>query len=451
MKVVFGWRATQPLERVVELLPRRDAGAVERPLGVRGSSSQRSLSGVDRFPERLRIADVDRDRHAQLAGAARTADPGRGRRPAAGAAVGAGIAEAQPLGDLEADARPAASPRQLRRHRVAVVRSRVAHQPKSGVVNTAMRPPLSAAAPAASRACCAAGPDTCPTGSRRRRSPIRSSGAPRARCRRARCACGRRCGETARHGVGFGAGAGGDGAASIGVAVPTADAPPASASATGYRRLRTHDEAASTTATPPPPPADQVTARRASGSRRRSPCLRPWAGRLRRAGRALQLDVHLQRLRAAARLRPVRAADHPLVRLEAVLANGDGVRGVGSTSLLAYGVLPTLLPSITTSAPVGDDVILRTPPSPPAPLRRSSPLGRLRPPGVPRRAWPFRLVWRRPLAGAASAYGGVVARRLLRLRPAAPPLFGGWALFLVPTSTGSWPLCLPPPFRPAPA
>ena len=106
-----------------------------------------------------------------------------------------------------------------------------------------------------------------------------------------------------------------------------------------------------------------VTARTGSGSRRRWPSpIRPWAERLLTApAGALQLDVHLQRLRAAARLRPVRAADHPLVRLEAVLAHGDGVRG-RRVDVLARDTASCrrVLPSITTSAPVGDDVIFRT-------------------------------------------------------------------------------------------
>ena len=46
-----------------------------------------------------------------------------------------------------------------------------------------------------------------------------------------------------------------------------------------------------------------------------------------RGGRAAQLGVHLQRLRAAAvRARPVEAAHHPLVRFVSVLLDGDRVR-----------------------------------------------------------------------------------------------------------------------------
>src|SRR5204862_1858547 len=44
--------------------------------------------------------------------------------------------------------------------------------------------------------------------------------------------------------------------------------------------------------------------------------------------RALQLHADLERLRAAAPARPVGAADHPLVRLVAVLLHGDRVRAV---------------------------------------------------------------------------------------------------------------------------
>src|SRR5262245_54634537 len=49
-------------------------------------------------------------------------------------------------------------------------------------------------------------------------------------------------------------------------------------------------------------------------------------GRFRLAAGALQLNVELERLRAALAARPVGAADHPLLRLEAVLLERDRVR-----------------------------------------------------------------------------------------------------------------------------
>ena len=65
-----------------------------------------------------------------------------------------------------------------------------------------------------------------------------------------------------------------------------------------------------------------------------------------RGGRAAQLGVHLQRLRAAAvRARPVEAAHHPLVRFVSVLLDGDRVRRRG-IDLVAHERRVPQLPAV---------------------------------------------------------------------------------------------------------
>ena len=210
MNVVFLWRATSRSNASYSSCHGGDAGAVERPLRVGAQLVPAFVVGRRRLPERLRIADVDRDRHAQLAGALATMDPGRGSsiasrpRPS-----GAGNPRPSPLVILRPMRAQPLGLGQRRGHRGAVVLAR-AHQPEVGrrehgdaPVRPSPRPP------AASRATGAAGRGTCPTGSPPRRSPIRSSASRRARCRRARCACGRRCGETAARPASAVAGRGG--------------------------------------------------------------------------------------------------------------------------------------------------------------------------------------------------------------------------------------------------
>src|SRR6185312_812038 len=120
-----------PLERVVELLPRGDAGVVEGPLGVGLQLVPALVVGGGRLPEGLRIAAVDGHRHAQLARALE-------HRVEAGIvdlqqmlAVRSGVAEAEALGDLEADGAHLAGGRQLLGHRRAVVGD-AADQPEVG-------------------------------------------------------------------------------------------------------------------------------------------------------------------------------------------------------------------------------------------------------------------------------------------------------------------------------
>src|SRR5450631_2440961 len=128
----LGVAGDPPLERVVELLPGGDAARVERPLGVGLQLVPALVVGGGRLPERLRIAAVDRHRHAELAGAlehrveAGIVD-GQQVNPVCGR-----VAEAEPLGDLEADGAEAVSLGQLIGHGDAVVGRTAAHQLEIG-------------------------------------------------------------------------------------------------------------------------------------------------------------------------------------------------------------------------------------------------------------------------------------------------------------------------------
>src|SRR4051794_22597414 len=105
-------------------------------------------------------------------------------------------------------------------------------------------------------------------------------------------------------------------------AVVAADPSAATAGAPGAGRR--HPPVASVAAARSSAPAEHLT----SGLGRRQDLdvgrfLLARLGRLLVAGGLLQLDVELERLCAALAARPVRSADHPLVRLVAVLLDRD--------------------------------------------------------------------------------------------------------------------------------
>src|SRR6185312_12276430 len=127
----LGVAGDPPLERVVELLPGGDAGVVEGPLGVGLQLVPALVVRRGRLPEGLRIAAVDGDRHAELARALEHRIEARIVDRQEVDAVGRGVAEAEALGDLEADGAHLVCRRQLSGHRLAVVGD-AADQPEVG-------------------------------------------------------------------------------------------------------------------------------------------------------------------------------------------------------------------------------------------------------------------------------------------------------------------------------
>ena len=255
------------------------------------------------------------------------------RSPAGRFPSGAGIAEAEPLRDLEAARAQPLRLRQLGGHRLAVVLARMRTSLKLGVMNTAMRPPAVAAAASCVSSMSRGGPGYMPGQVDDAVDPpfvhqphgardavgadvrvdvdaVKARGfagaAPPARRGR-----GRRRRVAAVVGVAVGRAVGGD----------------------RDRPLRAGTRL-------PPPSRRRGRARARTRSRHGSDGVRistsgcfasffsPDSAGFGFAARALQLDVDLQRLRAALAARPVGAADHPLVRLVAVLLHGDRVRPV---------------------------------------------------------------------------------------------------------------------------
>ena len=190
-----------------------------------------------------------------------------------------------------------------------------------------------------------------------------------------------------------------------------------------------------------------ITARTGSGSRRRSPCRRFVLGRSLASDGPVRFNLMLifSGLRPAARLGPVRAADHPLVRFEAVLAHGDGVCG------RRVDVLARIRRRADAAAINHDlgarrrrrdlqDRLVR-----PALPRRSSALPAC-PPPLPR-AEPFR----QPAGAALSRARGISSRRALRYpcsscgRLRRPCIFGAFSpparADFSPGALSAFPLC----------
>src|SRR5260221_418806 len=121
------------LEGVVERLPGRDLGAKERPLRVSPQLVPPFVLWRGRLPERLRIADVDGDRHPEGACFLEQRIQSYVVDGQQVPAVRRRVPEAEALRDLEAARAEALRLDELLGHELAVVVGARPHEPEVGV------------------------------------------------------------------------------------------------------------------------------------------------------------------------------------------------------------------------------------------------------------------------------------------------------------------------------